>query len=248
MASDNPLEFKGASLQLINAVLRSTDPQVLADALRAMSGGATDFFSGEPLVLDLSQAGDLPASVDWPAIIDLLRCYQLQPIGRRGRPGRDAGADAAGLVDIGDQFFARARALPKPAAAAVEPAPPPPPEPTAAPHTLIVDKPLRSGQRIYAQGTDLVVLAMVSAGAEVIADGNIHVYAPLRGRALAGATGDRQARIFTTSLQAELVSVAGIYRTFDQGLPADLAGKPAKVGLVDAAGELTLTVELLTIR
>ena len=110
-------------------------------------------------------------------------------------------------------------------------APAPAPEP--APRTVVLDKPLRSGQRFYAKGCDLIVTAMVSAGAEVIADGHIHVYAPLRGRALAGASGDKAARIFTTSLEAELLSIAGLYRTFEAGVPAELLRQPATVSLVD---------------
>jgi len=96
---------------------------------------------------------------------------------------------------------------------------------------LIVDKPLRSGQRVYAKGADLIVLAVVSFGAEVIADGNIHVYAPLRGRALAGALGDTGARIFTTCMEPQLLSIAGIYRTTEHELPAAVLGKPAQVRL-----------------
>ena len=96
---------------------------------------------------------------------------------------------------------------------------------------MVVDKPLRSGQQVYARGADLVVLAMVSDGAEVIADGNVHVYAPLRGRAIAGARGNTDARIFTTCLQPQLVSIAGIYRTSEQELPPEVAGKPAQVRL-----------------
>jgi len=96
---------------------------------------------------------------------------------------------------------------------------------------LIVDKPLRSGQRVYARGTDIVVLAMVSYGAEVIADGNVHVYAPLRGRAIAGARGNTEARIFSTCMEAQLLSIAGIYRTIETDLPADVAARPAKVRL-----------------
>jgi septum site-determining protein MinC len=96
---------------------------------------------------------------------------------------------------------------------------------------LIVDKPMRSGQRIYAKGSDVVVLAVVSYGAEVIADGNIHVYAPLRGRAAAGALGDTSARIFTTCMEPQLLSIAGIYRTTETELPADVRGKPAQVRL-----------------
>jgi septum site-determining protein MinC len=89
---------------------------------------------------------------------------------------------------------------------------------------------------------------MISAGAEVIADGNIHVYAPLRGRALAGASGDKQARIFTTSMEAELVSVAGIYRTFEAGVPADLARQPATISLLEEGSELRLNVAPLALR
>jgi septum site-determining protein MinC len=97
--------------------------------------------------------------------------------------------------------------------------------------TLVVDKPLRSGQRVYAKGGDLIVLSVVSYGAEVIADGNIHVYAPLRGRALAGALGDTSARIFTTCMEPQLLSIAGIYRTTETELTADVLGKPAQVRL-----------------
>jgi septum site-determining protein MinC len=96
--------------------------------------------------------------------------------------------------------------------------------------TTVVDKPLRSGQRIYAKG-DLVVLGLVSYGAEVIAEGNIHIYAPLRGRALAGVHGNHDARIFCTCLEPELISIAGIYRTTETPLPADVLGKPVQIWL-----------------
>lgn len=96
--------------------------------------------------------------------------------------------------------------------------------------TTVVDKPLRSGQRIYAKG-DLVVLGLVSYGAEVIAEGNIHIYAPLRGRALAGVHGNHDARIFCTCLEPELISIAGIYRTTENPLPADVLGKPVQIWL-----------------
>ncbi|WP_028205182.1 septum site-determining protein MinC [Paraburkholderia nodosa] len=96
--------------------------------------------------------------------------------------------------------------------------------------TLVIDRPLRSGQRIYAKG-DVVVLGLVSNGAEVIAEGNIHIYAPLRGRALAGVHGNHDARIFCTSLEAELISIAGIYRTTEVPLADDVRGKPAQIRL-----------------
>ena len=97
--------------------------------------------------------------------------------------------------------------------------------------SMIIDKPVRGGQRVYARGCDLIVTAMVNQGAEVIADGSIHIYAPLRGRALAGASGDPSARIFAMSMEAELVSIAGTYRTFDEGLPKNLAQQPVQVSL-----------------
>jgi septum site-determining protein MinC len=108
----------------------------------------------------------------------------------------------------------------------------PEPLPTAVPQqkpAMIVTRPVRTGQQIYAKDTDLILLNLVSAGAEVLADGNIHVYAPLRGKAMAGVKGNRQARIFTQCMQAELVSIAGKYRAIDQGLPQDIANKPAQI-------------------
>ena len=109
------------------------------------------------------------------------------------------------------------------------------PSPTAAaPHSssaLVVTRPLRSGQRVYARHTDLVVIGMVSQGAEVIADGNVHVYGPLRGKAMAGARGDTSARIFTTHLDAELLAVAGVYRVVEDKLDGTLQNQPALVRL-----------------
>ncbi|WP_447577167.1 septum site-determining protein MinC [Achromobacter kerstersii] len=109
------------------------------------------------------------------------------------------------------------------------------PSPTqAAPHSasaLVITKPLRSGQRVYARHTDLVVIGMVSQGAEVIADGNVHVYGPLRGKAMAGARGDTSARIFTTHLDAELLAVAGVYRVVEDKLDRTLQNQPALIRL-----------------
>ena len=97
---------------------------------------------------------------------------------------------------------------------------------------------MRSGTQIYARGTDLIVTAPVSTGAELVADGNIHVYGPLRGRALAGASGDAGARIFCSRLEAELVSIAGRYLVSEQ-LPAEQRGCPVEIALVDE--QLTIT-------
>lgn len=97
--------------------------------------------------------------------------------------------------------------------------------------TMIINKPVRTGQRIYAEGANLVVLGVVNAGAELIADGDIHIYAPLRGRAIAGAQGNESARIFMHSLEAELVSIAGCFKVFENGIPENLLGKPVQVHL-----------------
>ena len=109
---------------------------------------------------------------------------------------------------------------------------PAPTAPSAPAQALIIDTPVRAGQRIYARGTDLIITAVVNNGAEIIADGSIHVYAPLHGRALAGASGNAGARIFALQLEPELVSIAGVYRTFDEGVPADMARTPVQIRLV----------------
>jgi septum site-determining protein MinC len=111
---------------------------------------------------------------------------------------------------------------------------------------MIIDKPLRSGQQVYARGRDLVVMAMVNAGAEVIADGHIHVYAPLRGKAMAGARGNTEARIFALSMEAELLSIAGVYRTSEHKLPANINGKPAQMRLITSADGDKLILEPLS--
>lgn len=139
-------------------------------------------------------------------------------------------ADDLPMADLfGDAPMAAApaaSAAPPEAAAYAGPAP----EAQTTP-TMVVDRPLRSGQRIYARGCDLVVLGVVSHGAEVIADGNIHVYGPLRGRAIAGATGDIGARIFAAAMEPELISIAGTYRTTDKPLADEVLGKPAQARL-----------------
>ena len=129
-----------------------------------------------------------------------------------------------------------------PAAEAPVRAAPPSPSAAAAPlGALVIDRPLRSVQQVYARGRDLVVMSMVNPGAEVIADGSIHVYAPLRGKAIAGARGNDEARILTLCLEPELISIAGVYRTSDVPLPPDVRGKPTQVRLLGGAeGKLAM--------
>lgn len=162
------------------------------------------------------------------------------PAGRQRQvaPASAADASAEGTVAADPAPAEAAAAAPAIAAEAtpapdpaVTPAPAAPPAPPARMPTMVLDKPLRSGQRAYARGGDLVVLAAVSFGAEVIADGSIHVYGPLRGRAMAGARGDANARIFSTCMEPQLVSIAGIYRTTETPLAPDVLGKAAQVRL-----------------
>lgn len=236
------IEFKGTTLPVVAVTLRSLQAEPLGKAASALFGDDA-FFDGDAALLELSQLVDVQEA-DWTAASEIFRTHGLHVIGVRG--GSDElrqSAAAAGLPCFAASERAPRQAAPSaapeaaPAAAPAAVAPPPPANPAAAVATMVVDRPLRSGQQIYARGGDLVVLAAVNAGAEVIADGSIHIYAPLRGRALAGASGDAGARIFTTRFEAELVSIAGVYRTFETGVAKELAGQPVQVQLVETASD-----------
>ncbi|PLC04750.1 septum site-determining protein MinC [Variovorax sp. RO1] len=234
-------EFKSATLPLIAVILKTADLDVLAEALDAQLADSPDFFEQEPVVIDLSMLQELAAEADTPApeidfaaLRSLLARHQTQPIAvRGGSPEQHAAAREAGL-SVAAMPSAPAPRSPAPPAEA--PAASEAPQivrelPVPANGTLLIDKPLRSGQQIYARGGDVVVTAIVSFGAEVIADGNVHVYAPLRGKAIAGARGNTEARIFSTCMEAQLVAIAGIYRTNEVPLPEPVLGKPAQVRL-----------------
>ena len=232
-------ELKGVTLTLVAVLLKTTDLGTLSLALQARLGDAPEALDHDPVVIDLSAVRGAAEAIDFHALIALLQRFRMHPIAARaGSAAQMEEALAAGLVESqGNTPAARADV---PAAVPVaSPAPWAPPAaeavpavPASAPRpALVIDKPLRSGQRVYAKGGDLIVLAVVSYGAEVIADGNIHVYAPLRGRAAAGALGDTGARIFTTCMEAQLLSIAGIYRTTETELNPDVLGKPAQVRL-----------------
>ena len=250
-------ELKSAALTLVAVVLKTTDLGRLSQALDERFGHTPELFDQDPVAIDLSFVRDAAEPIDFVVLVHLLRGHKMLPVAvKAGSLQQMEDALAAGL---GEAHGAAAAAPPArerqrepehDRAAAKPPTSPPGTEPAAvslieapppARSAMIVDKPLRSGQRVYAKGADLVVLAVVSFGAEVIADGNIHVYAPLRGRALAGALGDTNARIFTTCMEPQLLSIAGIYRTTETELPAAVRGKPAQVFL---AGE-KLVVEPL---
>jgi len=231
-------EFKSATLPLIAVILKTSDLDVLAEALDAQLADSPDFFEQEPVVIDLSQLpeqdedGEATAEIDFAALRNLLARHQTQPIAvRGGNDAQNAAARAAGL-SLAAMPSAPAPRPPAPPAEAPAEAPQIIREvPVPANGTLLIDKPLRSGQQVYARGGDVVVTAVVSFGAEVIADGNVHVYAPLRGKAIAGARGNTEARIFSTCMEAQLVAIAGIYRTNEVPLPDPVLGKSAQVRL-----------------
>ncbi|MCA1924656.1 MAG: septum site-determining protein MinC [Thiobacillus sp.] len=232
------LEIKTARIDGLRVVLNTAERDALDAHLDTLFADVPEFFSGETAWFDATRLGD--TGPDWPWLAERLRARGLRPIGVDGAAAaqRDAIRDA-GLIALP----ARAAHAPLPTApapATAEPAEITPTNdaPANAPATRIVDKPLRSGQRIYAAG-DIVILAAVNPGAEVIADGSIHVYAPLMGRALAGARGATGARIFVQKLQAELVSIAGIYRTFEHGAAEDYNGEAVQVRL-DEDGTLKI--------
>ena len=221
-------ELKSATLPLLAVVLKTPDLAALAAELDRRLQESPDFFDQDPVIVDLTQLGEGATAVDFGALVAMLRRLRVVPVAVRGAVGPQlAAARAAGLAEAPDV------PLPPPAREAAQrpPAPLAPATPAAV-ATMVIDRPLRSGQQVYARNADLIVLAAVSNGAEVIADGNVHVYAPLRGKAIAGARGNTQARIFATCMEPELVSIAGIYRTTEVPLPADIAGRAAKIQLV----------------
>ena len=230
-------EFTSATLPLVALILKTTDLGVLTTALDAQLADSPDFFEQEPVVIDLSQLPeDTDANaLDFAALRDLLARHQTQPIAvRGGNDEQNAAARAAGLSIAAMPVTPTPRAPAPPSAAPASEAPQIVREvQVPANGTLVIDKPLRSGQQVYARGGDVIVMAVVNFGAEVIADGNVHVYAPLRGKAIAGARGNTEARIFTTCMEAQLVAIAGIYRTSEIALPANLAGKAVQIHLDD---------------
>ena len=238
-------ELKGRMLTL--TTLRLHDPNVvnLAMQLKDTVSQAPGLFQDVPVVLDLEPLQDGHKVLDFPALVSLFGNHGMVVVGVLG--GNEAQREAAAKARLA-LFPDRQKAAsevesepekPAPEKPARAPAPEPRPEPEPV-TTRLVTQPVRSGQQIYARGSDLIIQAPVSAGAEVIADGHIHVYGPLRGRAIAGASGDGSARIFCQSLEAELVSVKGVYRLKDD-LDKELLNQAVQIRLDDDR----LTIESL---
>lgn len=224
-----PIEIKISTVVAVSVILHAAELPVLQAALEEMTGGAPDFFDDEFAVIDVGMLGLTAATFDWPALIGLLKSHQLNPMAVRNAPAELH--DEINMHGLSIDIVARPRAEEAQAPLADE-ATAAPAAPLAAMETMIIDTPVRAGQRIYARGADLIITASVNNGAEVIADGSIHIYAPLRGRALAGASGNAEARIFAMVMEPELVSIAGMYRTFENGFPQELAHQCAQVRLV----------------
>lgn len=187
------------------------------------------FFVDAPVVLDLKDATGCTTVADYVGLKSLLRRHRLIPVGVQN--ASPAQVRAAGSVDLAS--FAGGGAARRGAERPTErSAGAPAPAPGTMTRTKLVTQPVRSGTQIYARGGDLVVIAQVSAGAEVIADGHVHIYGTLRGRAIAGAAGDETARIFVHRLEAELVCIAGRYLV-SEAIPPEYLHQAVQVALIE---------------
>ncbi|WP_413732848.1 septum site-determining protein MinC [Sodalis sp. RH20] len=225
--SQTPIELKGSSFTLSVIHVHDAQPEDIRQALQEKIEQAPAFLKDAPVVINVST---LTRDTDWEALRQTILSTGLHVVGVSGC--KDDRLKKA-IVRSGLPLLNEGKA-PKLAEKAA------PALPATALKTRRIDSPVRSGQQIYARDCDLIVTSSVSAGAELIADGNIHIYGMMRGRALAGASGDAQCQIFCTHLSPELVSIAGQYWLSDQ-IPAEYAGKAARLSLQDN----TLTIQPL---
>lgn len=237
-------DLKAANFMLPVICLLNANIEALAAKLSEKVETAPEFFHHTPVVIDLSGLPEGVGETEFPLLVGLLRGYGMIPFGvRGGNPAQNAIAEALDLAILRDSYARKTRtadaATPAdPAAAAVILSSTTQSDSSPGATTvrrvnagfMLVTRPVRSGQRVYAAGGDLSITAAVSSGAELMADGNIHIYGPLRGRALAGMNGNLDARIFCLDLQAELVSIAGHYRVSEH-IPKELRGVPVQIFL-----------------
>ena len=204
-----PFQIRSRSLTAIVLQITGAADKEFYAALDSKLEQAPRFFTHAPFVLDLERCG-LERSGDFTGLLRELRARRLAVIGvQNGTIEQNAAAASAGLMSLQG---GRETPTPEPRESEAAQA--------AATAAVLVCEPVRSGQRILADRGDLVVVAPVGAGAELIAHGNIHVYGAMRGRALAGVNGDLGARIFCQSLEAELIAIAGLYKTSEDLGPA----------------------------
>jgi len=229
-----PLEFKSSTFSVPVLVISSDDLVVIEQQLQEKISLAPEFFKNSPLVLDLQEINKKGYDVDIAVLIGIIRKAGLFPIGIRGgnvQQNKQAIELFIPVYSIHSGGVAAEAQKQKTITPVI-------PESqtdidTDIITTTLITQPIRSGQRIYAAG-DLVVLAQVSAGAEIMAEGNIHVYNTLRGRALAGVQGNTEARIFCFDLQAELISIAGNYK-ISEDLDETVRNRPVQIYLQDQA-------------
>jgi septum site-determining protein MinC len=227
------LEFKSSTFSVPVLVLSSDDLVVIEQQLQEKISLAPEFFRNSPLVLDLQEINKQGYDIDIAAFIDIIRKAGLLPIGIRGGNVQQNKQALELLIPVYSIHSGGASAETQ-KQKTITPAPEPKTDAdTDITTTTLITQPIRSGQRIYAAG-DLVILAQVSAGAEIMAEGNIHVYNTLRGRALAGVRGNAEARIFCFDLQAELISIAGNYK-ISEDLDDTVHNKPVQIYLQDKA-------------
>lgn len=229
-----PFRLRGGNFNLL--VLRLLDARIEAvvPALGDQFKRAPGFLRFAPVVIGLGDLAVAPAEMDFAALVRELKALEIVAIGTTGgTPELRQAAIAAGLPPLRQSGGDEAPPAGAPVAAPAAAPAPLPPAPAGSRPTMVVDLPVRAGQRVWAQGSDLIVTSTVNAGAEVIADGNIHVYGALRGRAIAGGADNLDARIFAQNFDPELVSIAGFYAV-REGLGSAPIGRATQVRL---AGE-----------
>jgi septum site-determining protein MinC len=227
------VEIRFGQVGLAQVRIRTTDAGVILDELTGRVASAPQFFERTAVCLDLSALEKEPSTSDMRGVFDAVRRAGMLAVGlAHGTAAVDTLARSLD-VPVLTQFRVQGKATPvqpPPVKEVPKAAPPPAEPPVLHPPSLMQHQPVRSGQRVYARHSDLVVTATVGAGAEVIADGCVHIYGTLRGRAVAGARGEVTARVFCQEFHAELISIAGVFRVFET-LPPELAGKPVQAWL-----------------
>jgi septum site-determining protein MinC len=232
---EQAVEVRFGQVGILQVRLRTTEPGEILDELTGKTATAPHFFDRTPVCLDLSSLPKLPSAEEIRGVIDVVRRAGMMTVGLA--QGGTSIEDLANQLELPVIHHVRASTRTAPVVqAAPAPTPEPAPAPAlvtevaAVPPTLMQTQPVRSGQRVYARNRDLIVTTMVAAGAEVMADGCVHIYGPLRGRVMAGAHGDTEARVFCQQFHAELVSIAGVFRVFET-IPPELAGMPVQAWL-----------------
>ncbi|MDM7322554.1 MAG: septum site-determining protein MinC [Gammaproteobacteria bacterium] len=233
-STDTAFVLKGRMLTLMVFELYNPNIVQLAMRLKEHMAQAPNLFKNTPLVVDLSPLQDGFKVVDFPALVSLLDNHGLTVVGVVG--GNEQQRAAAARARLALFPDSPGQAVSEPSGATTDKIKEAPPveeaPPTPAASNLVVRLPVRAGQQLYARGGDLIIESSVNEGAEVVADGDIHIYGALRGRALAGARGRSDARIWCQSLEAELVSINGIYRTREDIDPT-LLGRPAVIEILN---------------